>query len=485
MARFRLVIVANRAYADHDTPDGAPPTGTAVGGLVAVLRPAAGEGTAWVGAGRGRYNRERVDDRGEEWLSTPSGQLRHRRVFFAEEEWRGFYELASNAFLWPLLHLVRPFPQLTAYFPPPLTPTTEAWSAYRRANEAYAESAASMDAEHAWVHDYQLGLVPVKLREAGYRGAIGFFLHTPFPEWEIAQQFLDEQGRACFAEWLRGLLAADLVGVQSPADARRLLRAAAALAGARETDGGLRADGRFVAVEAHPVGPDADAVEGPARAAPDPRWLAELRATGLPLVVGLERGDYTKGIPERLRAVATLLHRGRRFIHVGAEAPTRSTVPGYEALASAIRDASAEAARTAAAAGVPFELRREALPWEEVVALLRAADVLVAASLADGMNLVPLQTALAQAMRPAEARAVLVVGADTGVAAAYGPEFAGAGFVAVDPLDERALADAIGAALDGRPGRISDAFAQTVRRRDARAWASRYLNRLEALHARK
>lgn len=483
MARFRLVIVANRAYADHDTPGGAPPTGTAVGGLVAVLRPAAGEGTAWVGAGRGRYDRERVDASGDEWIPTPHGRLRHRRVFFAEEEWRGFYELASNAFLWPLLHLVRPFPRLTAYFPRPLTPTTESWSAYRRANEAYAESAASMDAEHAWVHDYQLGLVPALLREAGYRGAIGFFLHTPFPDWEIAQQFLDEQGRACFAEWLRGLLAADLVGVQSLADARRLLRAAAALAGARETEGGLRAEGRFVPVEVHPVGPDTDAVEEPARTVPDPPWLAELRAVGLPLVVGLERGDYTKGIPERLRAVAALLRGGRRFIHVAAEAPTRATVPGYDALAAAIRDASAAAARAAAEAGLPFEERREALPWEEAVALLRAADVLVAASLADGMNLVPLQTVLAQAMRPAEARAVLVVGADTGAAAAYGPEFAGDGLVVVDPLDEEALAAAIGAALEGLPGRISDAFHQAVRRRDARAWASRYLERLEALHA--
>jgi trehalose-6-phosphate synthase len=484
MARFRLVIVANRAYADHDTPQGATPEGTAAGGLVAVLRPAAGEGAAWVGAGRGRYDRERVDASGEEWIRTPYGDLRHRRLFFADEEWRGFYELASNAFLWPLLHLVRPFPRLTTYFPQPLTPTREVWSAYRRANEAYAEAAASMDAERAWVHDYQLGLVPRMLRGAGYRGAIGFFLHTPFPDWEVAQEFLDAQGRACFAEWLHGLLAADLVGVQSSADARRLLRAAAVLADAREAEGGLRAEGRFVAVEAHPVGPDATAVEEPARTVADPRWLAELRAVGLPLVVGLERGDYTKGIPERLRAVASLLHRGRRFIHVGAEAPTRVSVPGYEALAAALDDAAAAAARAAADVGLPFEERREALPWEDVVALLRAADVLVAASLADGMNLVPLQTVLAQGMRPAEARAVLVVGADTGTAAAYGPEFAGRGLVVVDPLDDEALADAIGAALEGLPGRISDAFAQAVRRRDARAWASRYLERLEALHAR-
>jgi trehalose-6-phosphate synthase len=483
MARFRLVIVANRAYADHDAPAGAPAPEGGAGGLVTVVRPAVGEGTAWVGAGRGRFDREYVDERGEEWLPTPQGRLRHRRVFFSADVWRGFYELAANAFLWPLLHLVRPFPHLTGYYPRPLAPAPDVWSAYRAANEAYAEAAAAMDAERAWVHDYQLGLVPALLRERGFRGRIGFFVHTPFPEWSVAHEFLDGHGVSCFREWLRGVLAADLVGVQSPADVRRLCEAAVALGEASACEGGLRVGGRSVAVEAHPVGPDAAGVLEPAQKAPDPPWLAELRALGLPLVVGLERADYTKGIPERLRAVAVLLREGHRFIHVGVEAPTRESVPGYEALAEAIEGAAAEAREAARAAGLPFEERREALPWAEVVALLRAADVVVAPSLADGMNLVPLQAVLAQSLRPQARRAVLLVGADTGVAAVYGPAFAGEGLVAVDPLDESALAAALAAALAGRPGRISDGFAEAVRRRDARAWAAHYLARLEATHA--
>lgn len=486
MARFRLVIVANRLYAEEAVGEGEQTNPRAAGGLVAVVSPAAGAGVAWVGGVGGNDDRDGAtpgSESSDEWVPTARGPLCQRRIRFARETWQGFYQWSANAFLWPLLHLVRPFPRLREYFPVPLTPSAEAWAEYRSANRAYADTAVALESERAWVHDYQLGLVPAFLREAGFKGSVGFFLHTPFPEWEVANEFLDAAGRERFREWLEGVLAADLVGLQSSADARRLARAAHALTGAKEDPGGLRLGSRVVAVEPHPVGPDPTAVIELGRSIPDPPWLAQLRALGLPVVVGLERADYTKGVPERLRAVGRLLEKGRQFVHIGAEAPTRPDVPGYERLDRAIDDAVDAAREAAKRAGLPFEVRREALPWREVVALLRAADVLVAPSLADGMNLVPLQAAIAQAVRPEEARAVLVVGADTGVAACYGKQFVGAGLAIVDPLDDDALVRTIDDALDGHPGRISDEFIEAVLRHDARTWAEQYLARLEGLNA--
>lgn len=483
MARFRLAIVANRAYLDHEEPAGEETAPRVAGGLVTVLRPVAGEGTVWVGAGRGAFDRAWVDEAGEEWFETAGGRLRQRRVFFAPEVWHGFYDLTANGFLWPLLHLVRPFPALTSYFPSPRTPSAADWQHFRLANEAYAHAVVAVDAERAWVHDYHLGLVPGLLRERGFRGPIGFFLHTPAPSWRAVRACLDGEGLARFAEWLRGLLGADLVGVQSMADAGRLQEAAAALLGADPVAGGVRFKGRFVAIEAHPVGPDAGAVLEAASAGRDPDWLSALRRHGLPLLAALERADYTKGIPERLRAVARSLRAGARFLHLGIEAPTRETAPGYEAFARAAEEAARVAREAAEAAGLPFEERHQALPWEAVVAVLRSADVVVAPSLADGMNLVPLQAVLAQAVRPPAERGALVVGRETGAAALYGERFAGRGLLLVDPLDERGFSDALARALAGGAGRIGDDFVAAVRGNDARSWARRYLARLEEVHA--
>ncbi len=478
-----LVILANRAYVDHDAPPGEPQPVKASGGLVAALAPVAGPGTLWIGAGRGRFDAKFVDPGGFEELETPRGALRHRRLFFDAPVWEAHYAAVSNAFLWPLLHLVRPFPRLTSYFPTPQLPIAADWEQHETVARAFAEAALDAGAERVWVHDYQLGLVPGLLRERGFSGMLGFFLHTPFPNLAAVREVCDAAVLDRFGGWLRSLLASDLVGVQSPADAIRLYEAAVTLLGAEPLDGGrLRLSGHVATVEPIPVGVNAEEVEAH-RGDPQPSWLAELRARGLPLVVALERADYTKGIPERLRAVAEAYRRGARFLHVAFEAPTRAGVPAYERLRHAVAEASAAARRAAAAAGAAFVEEERALPWSEVVALLRAADVVLSPSLADGMNLVPLQAVIAQAANEGPKRATVLVGRDAGAASVY-PGREAEGFVPVDPLRTEQFAADLLAALEGRPGRVSDQLIEDVRRNDARSWAHRFLTRLEECHAR-
>ncbi len=110
----------------------------------------------------------------------------------------------------------------------------------------------------------------------------------------------------------------------------------------------------------------------------------------------------------------------------------------------------------------------------EVLALMREADVLFTASLADGMNLVPLQTAIAQTSRPQPQRGIILVGRDAGVASAYA-DFAEDGLVPFDPLDAEDTARALDEALHGRPGRISDRLIRAIRERDAPAWGLSFL----------
>jgi len=116
--------------------------------------------------------------------------------------------------------------------------------------------------------------------------------------------------------------------------------------------------------------------------------------------------------------------------------------------------------------------------WRDVVALQREADVVFTSSLADGQNLVPLQAAIAQSVRPARERGVIITGRDAGVASAYAG-FELDGLATVDPLDEGQMVHTLTEALEARPGRISERLIGEVRSRDALAWATRFLTDLE------
>lgn len=480
------LLLANRAYLDHEAPRWADsPSNAGSGGLLVAVRPVIqpwdGErGTTWIGAGLGRYDREWVDAQGFELIPTTRGPLRHRRLFFSNSTWRGHYGDVSNSFLWPLLHLVRlDLPVITGYYPAPSLPASSDWEAYRSVNAAFADAAAeAASAEVCWVHDYQLTLVPQMLRERGFGGRIAFFLHTPFPNISVAEPYLRGRAREYFGAVVAGMLGADLIGLQSEPDVERFIEAAAELCGATRVPGGLEVDGRFLKCGAYPVGIDPQEVLGVARSAASPLRVRQAREANLPIVVGLERGDFTKGIPERLRAVAAAYRAGHRFAYIGIAAPTREGVAAYEDLEATIEREAARAREAAFWAGCPFTQVRANVGWNDVVALQRDASVVFTSSLADGQNLVPFQAAIAQSLRPAEERGVIVAGQDAGVCHTFAG-YENDGLIPVDPLDETDMIDALVAALDGRPGRIGDRLIEGVRRHDALAWATGFLSELE------
>jgi len=481
------LLLANRAYLDHESPRWADsPSAAGNGGLLACVRPViapwdGAAGTTWIGAGMGRYDREWTDERGFELVETARGPLRHRRLYFGPAQWQGHYAEVSNSFTWPLFHLVRAdLPALTGYYPVPAPPTPADWNSFAAVNDAFAEAAAEeTDAESCWIHDYQLALVPALLRNRGFAGKIGFFLHIPFPDVEVAAPYLEAEAGVAFANIISGMLGAGLIGLQTPPDCDRFLAAAVALTSATLEPGGLRYEDRHVEVGAFPVGIDIEDVLQVARTSPTPARVEAARERGLPLVVGLERGDFTKGIPERLQAMAIAAKRGARFAYLGIAAPTREGVRAYDALENAIEEASVVARPAIIKAGGTFAHVRANVGFPDVVALQREADVVFTSSLADGQNLVPLQAAAAQSLRPPGERGLIITGRDAGVASAYA-DFGRDGLVATDPLNIPAMAEDFCEALAGRPGRVSDRFVEQVARHDARAWATEFLTRLEA-----
>lgn len=480
------LILANRAYLDHESPRWADsPSSSGNGGLLAALRPViepwdGAQGTTWIGAGLGRHDREWTDARGFELLDTPRGPLRHRRLYFGSSTWHGHYAEVSNSFSWPLFHLVRyDLPARTGYYPAPAPPNVTDWQSFLAVNSAFADAAAEeTSAGWCWVHDYQLALVPGLLRQRKFQGRIGFFLHIPFPDVEVARPYLAGESGAAFRGIVLGMLGADLLGFQTPVDVERFQRAAAHFAGARALDGALEFEGRAIRLGGFPVGIDVDDVLEVARSAPVSPRVRAAREAGLPIVVGLERGDFTKGIPERLGAITDAFRAGERFAYLGIAAPTREGVKAYDALEEAVERVAALARDAAHKAGGSFAHVRANVGWTDVVALQRDADVVFTSSLSDGQNLVPLQAAIAQSLKPEAERAVIITGQDAGAASTFAA-FREEGLAAVDPLDAREMTATLRAALHGAPGRISDRFIEEVRRRDALAWATSFLDALE------
>jgi trehalose-6-phosphate synthase len=482
------LILANRAYLDHAVRRGSDqPSQPVQGGLLAAVGPviapwSGSSGTTWIGAGRGEHDREWAAPDGYEIIATPRGALRHRRLYFPPETWRAHYGSVANSFLWPLLHLVRePLPERTGYYPRPAIPSADEWGHYESVNRRFAQAALEdpFRAMSCWVHDYQLALVPRLLRDGGFRGCIGFFLHTPFPDFALARRYLDDRALGLFTEFVAGIAAADLAGFQTPSDAARFSIAARALCGGGLADDGLLFGEHRLRIAPFPVGVDVEELLAVANVAARSPRMEPAAALGVPTVVGLDRADYTKGIPERLRAVARAYRQGARFAYIGIAAPTREGVRSYDALQPAIESAAGEAAAAAGEVGLPFSQSHESVPWEEVVALQRDADVVFTSSLADGMNLVPLQAAALQCLRPPNQRCVILAGRDAGVSEVY-RGYETEGLVPIDPLNAASMTSALIEALAGKPGRVSDRLVAAVREHDARNWATCYLSALAA-----
>jgi trehalose 6-phosphate synthase/phosphatase len=438
------------------------------GGLVAVLEPLLRDGDArWLGwAGDSSELRDGDDaiDRARllrDWEA--SGYL---AVDLEPGVARAFSEGYANDTLWPLLH---GFPGMVA-----LDPST--WRPYRAANEQFAQAIREQAGERTvvWVHDFQLMLVPELVRVASSDATIGFFLHVPFPAFEIFRMLPQRE------DLLHGLLGADLIGFQTYADLHEFRRALLQILGIESRMDELDVDGRSVRLGVFPIGIVTEEWGHLLAQEKVQRRVEELRAqhAGRTLVLAVDRLDYTKGIPERLHVFRRLLRedpaRDGQVTLVQVAIPTRERVPQYQQLRRRVNELVAEIngeLGTPAWTPVVHLLRSVARP--ELAALYAAADVAWVSSLRDGMNLVAKEYVACQSREPG----VLIVSEFAGVAQELGEA------LRVNPYDEVASTATLSRALDmpreERAERM-EALQDRVQAGTAAVWRDRYL---DALHA--
>jgi trehalose 6-phosphate synthase/phosphatase len=379
-------------------------------------------------------------------------------IHLSRPEVTGFYHRYANAVLWPILH--------------DLAGTehgSDDWETYRNVNARFADAIVRelRSGDLVWIHDYHLMLVPRLVREQCPWARIGFFLHTPFPTVHSFARIPHA------ATLLDGLLGADAIGVHTDEYVQNLLETVCVLEGRATLSNVVTDQGRAVRVFACPMSVDSTTLGS---LSADPTLAAEavrIRGSG-PLFVGVDRLDYTKGIPERLRAFErllesdTALHGRARLVQVAV--PSREEVSGYGKVR---REVEATVARInhrwATPDWQPIDYRYRSIPLKMLVTLYRAADVMLVTPVRDGLNLVAKEFVAARV----DDDGVLVLSERAGAAAELRTA------LLVDPTDERALTNAYVAALTMLPAerRVRMRHLRlTVASHDVYRWAERVLD---------
>ncbi len=372
-AKKSLIIVANRLPVHQIRASGEKRWERSPGGLVSALTPFVQRSKgAWVGwAGNAGKAPRTFDHDGIANIPVP----------LSADEMANYYQGFCNGTIWPLYHDAIVQPEYHRHW----------WRPYVAVNKRFAEIAANHAAKGAlvWVHDYQLQLVPAMLRELRPDLRIGFFLHIPFPPEELFAQLPWRR------QLLEGLLGADVVGFQTRAGAQNFARLSRRYTDAQVSKGRFQFLGRPVQIQAFPISIDFDKYDSAAR---DPAVIqrsAELRqrlGKGRKIILGVDRLDYTKGIDVRLRAYWELLDKRRTIqdcVLVQIAVPSREHVGEYQELRSRVEELVGQVDGQFGEVGVGAVnyLRRE-VPFDELIAIYLAADVMAVTPLRDGMNLV-------------------------------------------------------------------------------------------------
>jgi trehalose 6-phosphate synthase/phosphatase len=462
----QLVVVSNRlpvvlARRDDGGWDVQPGAGGLVSALAPVLRDRGGTWIGWPGTGE--------DEGIPEALATASKGSGYEltAVPLSDTLIEGYYHGFSNGTIWPLFHDLA---SLATFRP-------DDWRAYQQANQAFADTIASVTShdDWIWVHDYQLMLVAERLNAGGAARRAGFFLHIPFPPVDV---FVKLPWRF---QILRALLDFDLLGFQTQRDTQNFIACVRALLrGVRIT----RERGSFtidfadgsVRVGSFPIGLDFGYFASRAED-DDVQAGARLIHDNLPnqqLILGIDRLDYTKGLPERMVAFQDALRRHPDLLGAvtlfQVVVPSREDVPEYQALKRDIEQLVGEINGEFTQPGwTPIHYMYRSLSKLELLSYYCAAEICLVTSLKDGMNLVSKEYCATNIHEDG----VLVLS-----------EFAGSagqlrrGALLVNPFDVEGVADALYTAfrmpLRERRQRMR-AMRGVVRRSDIFWWTDTYL----------
>lgn len=429
----RLIIVSNRLpIVITQDSEGTSQVREGAGGLVTALAPVLkNRGGIWIGwpgtteGENGNFQKTLTE-------KTKSFGYEMKSVIITREEKEKYYEGFANEIIWPLFH------DMTAHcnFNP------EYWQVYQQVNRKFADVVRQNHRgnDFVWIHDYHLMNMATELRRAGIQSELAFFLHIPFPPLDI---FVRLPWRF---QILHALLEFDLIGFQTLRDRRNFSHCVKRLIPGVRVYGrgqvqGIRIGEREIRIGAFPISIDYHEFSRLAamREVSEKAWFIHEDLEGQVIILGIDRLDYTKGIPERLKAYRYALNNypelQQKVTFVQVVVPSRRILPRYAALKTEIErlvgDINGQFTRSG---WVPIHYLFRSLDRVELLAYYRTSEVALLTPLKDGMNLVAKEYCTCKL----EENGVLILSEFAGAAAQL-QKYA----VLVNPHDTEGIAQAV------------------------------------------
>jgi trehalose 6-phosphate synthase len=471
MGDYLFIVVSNRQPYVHVFKKGKIECSRGAGGVITALDPVmqACHGL-WVAFGSGEADRKATDGEGKIEVPPEKPSYTLKRVWLSKEEENGYYYGYSNEALWPLCHMAFERP----------TFRTEDWEQYVKVNKKFAEAViAELGDKKAfvWVQDYHLCLLPKFLKEmAPNQLIVAHFWHIPWPNYETFRICPQKK------QILEGLLANDLLGFHIRYHCDNFLEAVD-----RELESKIDRE-RFAVVRKkhetiirpYPISVDFEGVNGMASSPEVLKskndLIEEFGLSGQRVLLGLDRIDYTKGIPERIMAVGHLFENHPElkekvvFLQMGEI--SRIHIPKYKALNDEINALVEQTNWKHSTEGwKPIILVRRHLSFSDLLAFYRLGEVCIVSSLHDGMNLVAKEFLSSRS----DEKGTLVLSQFTGASR----ELTDA--ILVNPYDREQFSDGIFAALSlskGENKRQVTKMRQLVKQNNIFRWAGKIISEL-------
>jgi len=385
---YQFIVVANREpYIHRFTSDRQIEWMAPASGMVSALDPIMQAcGGVWIAQGSGEADRKTADERGRVAVPPDHPSYTLRRLWLTKEQENGYYYGLANEGLWPLCHL--------AYTRPVFNPRH--WRVYREVNQLFADAVveeAGGKPTFVFVQDYHYGLLPRMLKEAGNNFIVAQFWHIPWPNEETFSAFPWKE------ELLDGLLGNDLLGFHLRSHCQYFLNLVDRSLEAKidHENGKIIRGGKSTLVRPFPISIDAEGHTATARSETVEQlmrhWRKRMGLGDERVGIGIDRIDYTKGIPERLRAIDHFLETNPRyrehFVFVQIGVPSRIQVRAYKLLDDEIDGLVEEINwKWSTDSWQPIQYFKTGFGQPEMMALHRLADFCIVPSLHDGMNLV-------------------------------------------------------------------------------------------------
>lgn len=465
----RLILVSYRLPVRFAVTKGRLQAKKSPGGLASALRSlvegdTSARSTVWAGIGdlREENFRRAADEPGSD--KVPANLV---PIFLSTQERDLFYNGFCNSVLWPLFH----------YFPSYVVYDESYFAAYKHANQAVADKIAAdhQEGDVIWIHDYHFMLLPGLLRQRLPRAVIGFFLHIPFPSFELFRILPRHWQR----EVLTGLMGADVVGFHTVDYARHFLASLRQTLDVGPSPDGVSYEGRIVKVKEFPISIDVEKFHRLASTASIRKEVSKIRERfrNTKIILSVDRLDYTKAIINRLESFEWFLKEHPEFrekaTYILLLVPTRDTIPKYrenklqvETLIGRINGLYGTLMWT------PIIYQHRSLELEKLVALYSASHIALITPLRDGMNLVAKEFV---ASRP-DTDGVLVL-SDTAGCAVELPQA-----IIVNPNDRHEIAGALVKAMllpkEEQSLRMQQMQAQ-LRSHDVHQWVSEFVDCLD------